>query len=70
MDTWQDGEEEHWIEMIRETRGQNFVVDCELTINYIHFNGRNVPKTQIIHNKRYIMFRSLPLPTVKCKAGR
>ena len=31
----QDGEEEHWIEMIRETRGQNFVVDCELTIKVL-----------------------------------
>ena len=35
----QDGEEEHWIEMIRETRGQNFVVDCELTIKVFDNNG-------------------------------
>ena len=39
MDTWQDGEEEHWIEMIRETRGQNFVVDCELTIKVFDNSG-------------------------------
>ena len=39
MDTWQDGEEEHWIEMIRETRGKNFVVDCELRIKVFDNSG-------------------------------